>query len=57
MSSEASFYLLNLVTEDALFDIVDNGRDAQAAVCRGGDGVQVYHNKLDLPVAFKFVRN
>ena len=28
-----------LVSEDLLFDIVDNGRDAQAAVCRGGDGV------------------
>ena len=28
-----------------LFDIVDNGRDAQAAVCRGSDGV-FYHNEL-----------
>ena len=29
-----------------LFDIVDIGRDAQAAACSGSDGVIIYHNEL-----------
>ena len=40
-----------------LFDIVDNGRDAQAAACRGSDGVFYLSQRACLFVAFKFVRN
>jgi len=29
----------SLSSESVLFNIVDNGRDAQAAACRGSDGV------------------
>ena len=38
--------ILDIVPRGVLFDIVDNGRDAQAAACRGSDGVIIYHNEL-----------
>ena len=37
---------LILASENTLFDIVDNGRDAQAAARRGGDGVLSITTKL-----------